>query len=171
MFGSPGRQEGSLLERVLSGHRPAEASGKDGRPPALDMITRLVFFSHLRQPEEGSRKAQQLAHILKDPEQIERQARLLREDQQYAGLLQDEVWQYVHSGASPRAQMFLAKAAVCELLLRGDASLRLDHIREVAHDVLRHRIRVNVQARVRGIQPEDVVDVLLQRFAPSAAES
>ena len=88
----------------------------------------------------------------------------------YADLLKDEIWQFVKSGASPRAQMFLVKAAICECLLGDDSNqdVSLSHIRCSAHDVLRHRIRMNVQAHVRGIHPEDVVDVLMQRFAPIA---
>ncbi|MEM7391437.1 MAG: hypothetical protein AAF492_03735, partial [Verrucomicrobiota bacterium] len=140
------------------------SNGSNGHS-GLDVITRLVFFSHLRQPEEGSRKPQQMASLLKDPEQIERHGRLMREDAGHAALLKEDIWQYIHSGASPRAQLFLTKAALCEMLLKGETSLKTDCIREVAHDILRHRIRVNVQARVRGIQPEDVVDVLLQELA------
>lgn len=162
MFGPPGEQANSLMAGMFSG------SSTNGALNAIDVVSRVVFYSHLRQPEPGSRRTQQLTQLLKDPEQIERQARLMREDQAYAELLKEDIWQFVKSGASPRAQMFLVKAAVCESLMNddGDLNVGVQHIRDAAHDVLRHRIRMNVQAHVRGIHPEDVVDVLMQRFAP-----
>ena len=162
IFGPPGQQAGSLLEKAYL------------RPPAgakssaiLDYVTRIVFYSHMRQPEAGSRRGQQVAQLLKDPEQIERQARLLREDASYAALAEHDIWQFVKSGASPRAQLFLSKAALAEFLLDGCPGDRVvtDHVARVAHDVLRHRVRLTVQAHVRGMHTEDLVDLLLRQFA------
>ena len=165
-YGPPGRQAGSLLDRAFLQPRAGAATSD-----ILDYITRIVFYSHLRQAESGSRRGQQLAQLLKDPEQIERQARLLREDRAYAGLVEHDIWQFVKSGASPRAQLFLAKATLCEYLLDGCPGDRVtpDHVARIAHDVLRHRVRLNVQAHVRGMHTDDLVDLLLRQLLEKKA--
>jgi MoxR-like ATPase len=165
-FGPPGQQADALLDRAFL--RPATGEKTSA---ILDYVTRIVFYSHMRQAESGSRRGQQLAQLLKDPEQIERQARLLREDQAYAAVAEHDIWQFVKSGASPRAQLFLAKAAISEYLLDGCPGERVvpDHVARVAHDVLRHRVRLNVQAHVRGMHTDDLVDLLLRQLMEKKA--
>jgi hypothetical protein len=167
MYGPPGRQAGSMFDVGLLQASRGDTANPDG---PLDFMTRMVFYSHIRSAEAGSRRDQQLAELLKDPEQVERQARLLNEDSSYGRLLEEDVWQFIKSGASPRAQMFLAKASVCELLMDGTPSFPVnsDHIRLIAHDVMRHRIRLNVQAHVRGIRSDDIVDTLLHLLSEPA---
>ncbi len=165
-YGPPGHQAGSLLEKAFLQAEPGTRTSA-----ILDYVTRIVFYSHMRQAEAGSRRGQQLAQLLKDPEQIERQARLLREDQAYARLAEHDIWPYLKSGASPRAQLFLTKAALGEFLLDGCPGDRVtpDHVARVAHDVLRHRVRLNVQAHVRGMHTDDLVDLLLRELAARPA--
>ena len=64
-------------------------------------------------------------------------------------------------GASPRASMYLVRAARARALLDGRHFATPHDVKRVARDVLRHRIVVSYEAEADGIEPETVVEAVL----------
>jgi MoxR-like ATPase len=64
-------------------------------------------------------------------------------------------------GASPRATLFLVRAARARALLDGRRFTTPHDVKRVAPDVLRHRVLLSYEAEADGIRPEDVVTALL----------
>jgi MoxR-like ATPase len=68
----------------------------------------------------------------------------------------------VAAGASPRAMLALAHSAQALAYLRGRDYVIPDDIVELAPDVLRHRIVLNLEAELRGVDADALVSRLLQ---------
>ena len=64
-------------------------------------------------------------------------------------------------GASPRASIALAQAARAEAFLQRRGFVTPDDVKEIAHDVLRHRIGLTYEAEAEGVNQETIVDQLL----------
>jgi MoxR-like ATPase len=64
-------------------------------------------------------------------------------------------------GASPRASIYLVRAARARALLEGRSFVTPDDVKRVAPDVLRHRIAVRYEAEADGVRPAAVVDAVL----------
>jgi MoxR-like ATPase len=65
-------------------------------------------------------------------------------------------------GAGPRAGQSLILTAKARALLQGRFHAGIDDIRHVAHPVLRHRIVTTFHAEAEGIDPDRVIDHLLE---------
>lgn len=70
---------------------------------------------------------------------------------------------YITLGASPRASIFLFIAAKARAMLNGDAFITPQHVKDVAHAVLRHRLMLNYRAKVDNITTDDVIQEVLNR--------
>jgi MoxR-like ATPase len=68
---------------------------------------------------------------------------------------------YVALGASPRASMYLVRAARARAFLDGRDYATPHDVKRVAMDVLRHRVIVSYEAEADGIRPEAVVEAVL----------
>jgi MoxR-like ATPase len=64
-------------------------------------------------------------------------------------------------GASPRASLFLVRAARARALLDGRAYATPHDVKRVAHAVLRHRLILSYEAEADGVRPDAVIDALL----------
>jgi MoxR-like ATPase len=64
-------------------------------------------------------------------------------------------------GASPRASLYLVRAARARALLDGRSFATPHDVKRVAPDVLRHRIAVSYEAEADGIRPGDVIEAVL----------
>jgi MoxR-like ATPase len=67
----------------------------------------------------------------------------------------------VSLGASPRASMYLVRAARTRALLDGRRFVTPHDMKRVAPDVLRHRLMMTYEAEADGIRPEDVIDAVM----------
>jgi MoxR-like ATPase len=67
-------------------------------------------------------------------------------------------------GASPRATLFLARAAKAMALLRGRAFVVPEDVKEVATDVLRHRLVPTYEAEAEEVTSEQLVARLLEQI-------
>ena len=65
-------------------------------------------------------------------------------------------------GASPRASIALQRCARALALIRGKEWVTLDEVKELAPDVLRHRIIPSFEAESRGIEADALIGVLLK---------
>jgi MoxR-like ATPase len=64
---------------------------------------------------------------------------------------------YVQYGASPRATIFLARAAKGNAFLEGRHYVTPQDVKSVGYDVLRHRVSVTYEAEAEEITPEDLL--------------
>ncbi len=64
-------------------------------------------------------------------------------------------------GASPRASIFLSRAARARALLEGRRYVTPHDVKRVAPDVLRHRLILSYEAEADGIDVEEVLRALL----------
>ncbi len=71
-----------------------------------------------------------------------------------------ETGRYIEYGASPRATIFLAKAARVTAFLSGRAYVTPQDIKQVGPDVLRHRILLSFEADAEEITTDQVVATL-----------
>ncbi len=68
--------------------------------------------------------------------------------------------QYIEFGASPRATIFLAKAARVHAFLAGRAYVTPQDIKGVGPDVLRHRILLSFEAEAEDITTDQIITTL-----------
>ncbi len=64
-------------------------------------------------------------------------------------------------GASPRASINLAKAAKALAFIEGEPFVTPEHVRDIAKDVMRHRIGISYEAEAENINQEDIIDKIL----------
>lgn len=74
---------------------------------------------------------------------------------QSAGLA--DIKDLISFGASPRATLFLTRAAKAHAFIKGRGYVTPEDIKSVGMDVLRHRIIVTYEAEAENITPEDIV--------------
>lgn len=70
----------------------------------------------------------------------------------------------VRFGASPRASIALVLAARSAALLRGHPYAGPSDVKEVAHDVLRHRILLSYEAEADGRTVDEIIQAVLDRI-------
>jgi MoxR-like ATPase len=78
------------------------------------------------------------------------------------GNLRPEWRDAVEVGASPRASLALSHAAAALAYLRGRDFVTPDDVREIAPDVLRHRIILSLDARLRKLGRDDLIAGLIE---------
>ena len=67
----------------------------------------------------------------------------------------------IQNGASPRATLALNLASRGNALLKGRAYATPQDVKEVVHDVLRHRILLTYEAEAEGITSDTIIDRIL----------
>ncbi|MBS0328096.1 MAG: MoxR family ATPase [Proteobacteria bacterium] len=72
---------------------------------------------------------------------------------------------YLTFGASPRASIHLVEAARALGFLRGRDYVLPEDVRDVAPDVLRHRLVLSYEALADGVTPDDLVRRVMQAVA------
>ncbi len=75
----------------------------------------------------------------------------------------DDLVELIAFGASPRATLFLARAAKGLALVRGRGYVIPEDVKEIAPDVLRHRLLATYEAEAEEISTDDLVMRLLDR--------
>jgi MoxR-like ATPase len=71
---------------------------------------------------------------------------------------------YIHVGASPRTTINLTLAARASAFLGGRAFVTPQDVKNVAMDVLRHRIIVSYEAETENITSEHIIEKILQEL-------
>lgn len=66
-------------------------------------------------------------------------------------------------GASPRASISMAMAARAYAFLRGRGYVIPEDVRQVCHDVLRHRIGLSYEAEANNISTDDIIATILDK--------
>jgi len=82
-----------------------------------------------------------------------------REPDKVKGL--EELKEQIQVGASPRATLALNKAARANALVHGRAYATPQDVKEIVHDVLRHRILLTYEAEAENVTSDMVIDKIL----------
>ncbi len=88
--------------------------------------------------------------------------RLIEASRDPARYRMEDLRPLVEYGASPRAGVFLARAAQALAFVRGRDYVTPDDVKEIAPDVLRHRLVLTYEAEARGVSADHVVTRLLE---------
>ena len=75
----------------------------------------------------------------------------------------NEFEDYISFGASPRASINLSHASKANAFLSNRDYVMPDDVKEIAHDVLNHRIILNYEAEAEGIKPELIIKNILEK--------
>ena len=71
---------------------------------------------------------------------------------------------FIESGCSPRASIALYIASKAEALMNGETFVTPQHVKNIAHDSLRHRLLLNYEGQAENINPDDIVTELLAKI-------
>jgi MoxR-like ATPase len=118
--------------------------------------------------------------VFVDPALIEYSVRVAGATRNLAALGLNDVARYVTYGASPRASINMILAGRALALVRGREYALPPDVRDVAHDVLRHRLVLSYEALADNVTSDDIIDrilatiplpdiVLRERRPPAAA--
>jgi MoxR-like ATPase len=143
-LGYPSRaEEGEILERMLveRDHQASPVLDRD-HLMALRAVGDTVYLDH-----KIRGYILDLVTATRDP--------------RAAGL--GELADLISFGASPRATLYLARAAKAMALVRGRGYVIPEDVKEVAADVLRHRIVPTYEAEAEEVSSETLVARLLER--------
>ena len=75
----------------------------------------------------------------------------------------DDVKNYISFGASPRASINLSLAGKANAFMNNRDYVTPDDIKEVANDVLNHRIILNFEAEIDGITSTEIIKQILEK--------
>ena len=164
---------------VLATQNPIEYEGTFPLPEAeLDRFMMRVRLGY-PPPQEEMRMmdVQQDHHPIEDVQQVVAEEELAQAQVQVRQVYVDDlVKQYIvdlvtatrehediYLGASPRGTLFLFKGVRALAAMEGREYALPDDVKRLAVPVLAHRLLVTPDARMRGVQAEDVVSDILQR--------
>jgi MoxR-like ATPase len=94
-------------------------------------------------------------------------ARSTRPDDEIAPAFAKE---FVNWGAGTRAVQYLVLGAKARAAIAGEYNVTVEHVRDVAPLVLRHRVMTNFHAEAEGMTPDKVVKRLLDEVRPPRSE-
>ncbi len=67
-------------------------------------------------------------------------------------------------GASPRASLWLASCARAHALLEGRTYVTPYDVKEVAHDILRHRLVLSYEAQAQEVTPDEIITRIFNKI-------
>ncbi|MEA3255718.1 MAG: MoxR family ATPase [Candidatus Altiarchaeota archaeon] len=70
--------------------------------------------------------------------------------------------EYIEWGASPRASIGLSLAARATAIINGRTYVTPEDVRDIAHNVLRHRIMLNYEGKAKGIKSDEIIDSIIR---------
>jgi MoxR-like ATPase len=97
-----------------------------------------------------------------DPAVIEYAVRLASATRSPGTVGLPELARYLSFGASPRASINLVLAGKALAFLRGRDFARPQDVRDLARDVMRHRLVLSYEALAEGIGPDDLLGPILE---------
>jgi len=74
-----------------------------------------------------------------------------------------DIARYLRFGASPRASIYLSLASRGLALMQGREFATPQDVKDVAHDVLRHRLAISYRAEAESLTSDDLLDKLLSQ--------
>ncbi len=140
-LGYPSKEEELAILDRMAAIEPALYVEAVLAPGAIAELRQTIDRIHL--DDKIKRYIVEVVHATRNPQE--------------AGL---DIGPYVQYGASPRATIFLTRAARGHAFLDGRGYVTPQDVKSIGYDVLRHRVTVTYEAEAEDITPEN----LLQRI-------
>jgi MoxR-like ATPase len=157
-----------LLKLVVSYPSAEEeleiAAGAAGRPTSVSAVANADSVAALRAAAAAVHVADAVADYAVRLVRATRAPKTVGATLREAGAPRP-VGDLVAVGASPRASLFLLRAARARALLDGRTFATPHDVKRVAPDVLRHRVLLTYEAEADGIVPDAVVEAVLDAVA------
>jgi MoxR-like ATPase len=126
-------------------------------------VSAVLNNADIQRVQELVRAAPVADHVIRYALRLVRATRI--KEPMDAGLARPRIVQdYVGWGAGPRASEYLVLAAKARAILSGSYHVTPEHIRAVAHPVLRHRILTNFNAEADQVNTDKIIDGLLKEI-------
>ncbi len=142
----PTRNEERLIIEKNINLKPFEEYGIKKVISAQEIIKLQEATKHIRHTENIKDYIVNIVHATREPETF--------------GIRSGK---YIELGVSPRASISLFIAAKAEALLQGKEYVTPQHIKNVAYDVLRHRIILNYAGQAEEIKVGDIITEILSK--------
>ncbi len=126
-----------------------------------EAVIPVMSEDEIREVQRIVKHAPVADHVMKYALRLVRATRV-REEADPAAPRPKLIDDYVAWGAGPRASEYLILAAKAKAVLDGASHVTPDHVRAVAHPVLRHRILTNFNAEADQITTDAIIDGLLE---------
>jgi MoxR-like ATPase len=143
-------EEATVVERVI------------GKPAAVEQ--RLTMDDLLRYREV-------VRQVYVDREVVDHAVELADATRRPERFGLDDLSGLVDYGASPRGPISLVQSAQALALLRGRRYVLASDVRDLAPDVLRHRLVMSYDALSDGVDADDVLDRVLEKLPEPGAEA
>ncbi|MEP4079903.1 AAA family ATPase [Haloferula sp.] len=140
--GYPGMdEEFAVVQRMAKTEAPAEVEPVLTLPELMEMRETLerVFID-----EKVERYIVRLVDATRNPEKY--------------GL---DITRYVRFGASPRASIYLSLVARGQAFMKGRTYVVPQDVKDVAYDILRHRLAISYRAEAESITSDDLIERIL----------
>ena len=141
--GYPSREEEKEILWRMSGNRPI----------ALQVVA---------EPSEILSMRQAIAELYMDQKLVDYVVDVVRSTREPQSVGLHEVRPLIAYGASPRATIYLARAARAHAFLQGRAYVVPEDVKAMAPDVLRHRVLLTFEAEAEDVSSDDVIDKILE---------
>ncbi len=125
------------------------------------MTGALQAVSQVLNPEQLLALQQEAANVYVDPALIEYAVKLVAATREPGSVGQGELSPYLTFGASPRASINLILAARALAFLRDRAYALPNDVRDVAPDVIRHRLVLSYEALADNVRSDALLDRIL----------
>jgi len=135
-------EERKIVDRMASG-QPEPAVARVATPDQLLAARRAVDQVFVDEKVKGY--VVDLVHATRDPKE--------------AGI--HDLDGMIEMGASPRASLFLTQAAKAHAFLQGRSYATPHDVKNLAPDVLRHRVVVSYEAEAQGKSSEEIIERIL----------
>ncbi|WMS85823.1 AAA family ATPase [Pleionea litopenaei] len=173
---------------VMATQNPLEQEGTYPLPEAeLDRFLMKVYMEYPEQEDEvtlvkkittgqiSNSSLLDLVNVVASPDDIIRCQKVASEIDVDHSLFEYAVrivaatrdWPGIRMGASPRASLALIRCSRALALIKRQAFVTPDEIKEVAAPIIRHRVQLSAELEIEGISVDDVIqDILNQVEAP-----
>jgi MoxR-like ATPase len=146
-----------MLKTVVGYPSPAEEF------VVVERMTTTYEAAHqVLTPEHLVSYQRQAAQVYVDPAVIEYAVRLATATRSPAAVGLPDLARYLSFGASPRASINLVLAGKALAFLRGRDFARPQDVRDLARDVMRHRLVLSYEALAEGVSADDLLDPVLE---------
>ena len=143
VVGYPTKEEERKIVDRMAGGQPQPTISKVATPGQILAARKVVEQVFVDEKVKGY--VVDLVHATRDPK---------------AAGIQD-LEGMIEIGASPRASLFLTKAAKANAFLQGRNYATPHDVKNLALDVLRHRVAISYEAEAQGRTSEDIIDRIL----------
>lgn len=128
----------------------------------VDRMTQaLAEIEQVMTTDELSALQQQADQVYVDPSLKEYAVKLVAASRKPSLIGQESSAKYITHGASPRASINLILAGRALAFLRGRAYALPEDVRDIALDVIRHRLVLSYEALADGVTADDIVQQLI----------